>query len=99
LEEIPSTRVKPLYESFVSSRDPESIAREETYKEKRRDGKANYVNRDSPLLGNTIYVHGFGLNENILRTSFSIFGNILNVTSETDKKFVFLFTFNTLINY
>jgi hypothetical protein len=87
LEDMPSTRVKPLYESFVSSRDPESIAREETFREKRRDGKANYVNRDTPQTGNTIYVHGFGVNESILRTGFSIFGNILNITSESDKKY------------
>lgn len=95
LEEMPSTRVKPLYESFVSSRDPESIAREETYKEKRRDGKANYVNRDTPLQGNTIYVHGFGLNQHILTTHFSIFGNILNLTSETDKNCGFV-TFDSI---
>lgn len=70
----------------MSSRDPESIAREETYKEKRRDGKANYVNRDTPQQGNTVYVHGIGLNEHILRTGFTLFGNILNVTAETEKK-------------
>ena len=86
LEDIPSNRVKPLYESFVSSRDPETIAREETFKEKRKDGKANYVNRDTPQMGKTIYVHGFDITEPILRTGFSIFGNILNINAETDKK-------------
>jgi len=95
LEDMPSTRVKPLYESFVSSRDPESIAREETFREKRRDGKANYVNRDTPQTGNTIYVHGFGVNESILRTGFSIFGNILNITSESDKNCGFV-TFDSI---
>ncbi|CAG2119539.1 unnamed protein product [Medioppia subpectinata] len=84
-----------MYESFVSSRDPESVAREETFREKRRDGKANYVNRDTPQTGNTIYVHGFGVNEPILRTGFSIFGNILNITSETDKNCGFV-TFDSI---
>lgn len=86
LEDIPSNRVKPLYESFVSSRDPETIAREETFKEKRKDGKANYVNRDTPQTGKTIYVHGFGITDSILRTGFTMFGNILNINAETDKK-------------
>lgn len=79
-------KIKPLYESFVSSRDPDTIAREETLKEKKRDGKANYINRDSPQQGNTIYVWGIGVNESILRNGFSVFGNILNITAEVDKK-------------
>ena len=72
----------------MSARDPETIAREETFKEKRKDGKANYVNRDTPQAGKTIYVHGFGVDEPTLRTGFSIFGNILNINAETDKKYI-----------
>lgn len=79
---------KPLYESFVMSRDPHSIAREETFREKKRDGKANYVNRDNPQQGNTIYIHGENLTEDILRLGFSTFGTVLNITTEHSKKYV-----------
>ncbi|XP_054156453.1 negative elongation factor E-like [Oppia nitens] len=95
LENIVSNRVKPLYETFISSRDPETIAREETVREKRRDGKANYVNRDTPQTGNTIYVHGIGINEPTLRTGFSMFGNIMNITVEVDKNCGFV-TFDSI---
>ena len=78
--------MRPLYESFVSARDPETIAREETFKEKRKDGKANYVNRDTPQAGKTIYVHGHGIDEPLLSNGFCTFGNILNINAETEKK-------------
>lgn len=80
-------RKKLLYESFGQSRDPHSLAREETFREKKRDGKANYVNRDNPQQGNTIYVHGDNINEDILRLGFSSFGIILNITTEPSKKY------------
>lgn len=83
----------------MSSRDPESIAREETYKEKRRDGKTNYVNRDTPQQGNTIYVHGYGVNEHVLRTGFSLFGNIMNINSESEKKYVLQKLSENMIKY
>lgn len=71
------------------SRDPHFVAREETFREKKRDGKANYVNRDTPDQGNTIYIHGENLDEDTLRLIFSSFGTILNVNAEPSKKFVF----------
>uniref|UniRef100_T1J1B0 protein kinase C n=1 Tax=Strigamia maritima TaxID=126957 RepID=T1J1B0_STRMM len=61
---------KGLYESFVSARD----SREN------RDGKM-----EKPKQGNTIYVHGFGVTEEILRNAFSDFGNIINISMEIDK--------------
>lgn len=80
--------MKPLYESFVMSRDPHSVAREEAFREKKRDGKVNYVNRDNPQQGNTIYVHGENISEDILRLAFSTFGPVLNITAEPNKKYV-----------
>ena len=68
------------------SRDPHSLAREETFREKKRDGKANYVNRDNPQQGNTIYVHGDNISEDLLRLAFATFGTILNITTELSKK-------------
>ncbi|KAH9397799.1 Serine/threonine-protein kinase N2 [Tyrophagus putrescentiae] len=76
---------KPFYESFVHSRDPHSLAREETYREKKRDGKANYVNRDNPQQGNTIYVRGENMTEAFLRMGFSSFGTVLHIAAEPSK--------------
>ncbi|KAI2802880.1 hypothetical protein RDWZM_001133 [Blomia tropicalis] len=76
---------KPLYESFVITRDAHTVAREETFREKKRDGKANYVNRDNPQQGNTIYIHGENLTEDMLRLAFSTFGTVLNITAEPSK--------------
>ncbi|KAH7642609.1 negative elongation factor E [Dermatophagoides farinae] len=84
-DEPESKRLKPLYESFVMSRDPHSVAREEAFREKKRDGKVNYVNRDNPQQGNTIYVHGENISEDILRLAFSTFGPVLNITAEPNK--------------
>ena len=69
------------------SRDPHSVAREEAFREKKRDGKVNYVNRDNPQQGNTVYVHGENLNEDILRLAFVTFGPVLNITAEPNKKY------------
>ncbi|GAB6021885.1 hypothetical protein CHUAL_006051 [Chamberlinius hualienensis] len=40
--------------------------------------------------GNTIYVHGYGVTETILRNSFTSFGNIINISMETDKNCGFI---------
>lgn len=39
-----------------------------------------------PRRGNTIYAHGFGVTEEILRKAFSNFGTIINISMELDKK-------------
>ena len=42
--------------------------------------------RDNPKKGNTIYVHGHGVTEELLRKAFSTFGTIVNITMELDRK-------------
>lgn len=95
ISRTPYQQPKFLYESSLSSKDAESIAREETNRDRRRDGKANYVNRDVPNQGNTVYVRGQGVNENLLRTGLSPFGNILNISVESEKSCGFV-TFESI---
>lgn len=42
--------------------------------------------RDNPKKGNTIYVHGHGVTEELLRKAFATFGTIVNITMELDRK-------------
>lgn len=84
-----------MFDSGLPSKEKEAIAREETFREKRRDGKAHYVNRDIPNVGNTIYVHGIGLTEQLLKTAFVQFGNVIKVTSEFNKNCGFV-TFESI---
>lgn len=67
---------KGLYDSFVSGRDNNRES---------RDGRA-----ERPKQGNTVYVHGFGVTEDILRSAFSKFGSIINISMEIDKNCGFI---------
>lgn len=84
-----------LYSNFVSAKDVESIAREETMRERKREGKAHYVNRDLPNHGNTVFVRGHGLTEPSLRTEFSMCGSIVQITTEPEKNCAFV-TFESI---
>jgi negative elongation factor E len=42
--------------------------------------------RDPPKRGNTIYIHGLGITEDIIRRTFSNFGNIVHINMEKEKK-------------
>ncbi|CAG5119758.1 unnamed protein product [Candidula unifasciata] len=46
--------------------------------------------REPPKRGNTLYVHGLGINEDMLQKSFSNFGKIVNINMETDKNTAFI---------
>ena len=81
--------------SGVPIQEKEAFAREATFREKKRDGKAHYINRDIPNVGNTIYVYGIGVNEQMLRSGFAPYGNILNVTVEYTRNCGFI-TFETI---
>lgn len=84
-----------MFDSGIPTKEKEAIAREETFREKRRDGKAHYVNRDIPTVHSTIYVHGIGLTEQMLKNAFAQFGNIIKVTSEFNKNCGFV-TFESI---
>lgn len=41
-----------------------------------------------PRQGHTIYVFGYNISEELLKKSFSTYGNIVNVNMEIEKKYV-----------
>ena len=41
---------------------------------------------ERPRQGNTVYVYGFGVTEDILQKAFSSFGNLVNISMEVEKK-------------
>ena len=71
----PACRFQTLYDSFISARDKEERSAS-------RD-----VASDKPRQGNTVYVRGFGVNEQLLRRAFHKFGAIVNISMEIEKKY------------
>ncbi len=65
----PPKKVKNLYDSFVSARD----------REERR------LEPDKPRQGNTVYVFGYSVTEDILKATFADCGKIVNVSMEVEK--------------
>ena len=63
--------MKNLYESFVSKRDRE----ERGLGDKDKDSRT----------GHTVYVHGFGITEDLLRGTFANLGKIVNISCEVEK--------------
>ncbi|XP_015920176.1 negative elongation factor E [Parasteatoda tepidariorum] len=81
----PRPPVKKLYESFVSSRKLEDEIKEERARdiprrERDRDGRP-----ERPRQGNTVYVRGYGVTQEILQKTFEPIGNIINISMEMDK--------------
>lgn len=78
-----STRpaVKSLYDSFVSGGNLD----EDDPKHFDRDPEKEGPPPERPRQGNTLYVHGVGLAEDLLRSAFSPFGPILSISMEVDK--------------
>ena len=51
-----------------------------------RDRERERREREPPKKGNTVYVYGHGLTEEILNKAFTNLGTIVNVSMESDKK-------------
>lgn len=73
-------RIKNLYDSFANARDREERGLNEKQQQK----------VDKPRQGNTIYVSGYNINEEFLKKHFSTFGNVINISMEIEKKYVFI---------
>ncbi len=75
--EPPPKKVKNLYESFVSARD----------REERGLADKEGLKPDRPRQGNTVYVFGYGITEEIIRGTFasSEKAKIVNVSMEVEK--------------
>lgn len=67
-------------------------------REERREERSQQERRDRdydlPKKGNTIYVNGLDITEEILRKAFSNIGSILNINMERDKQLVFSLLWN-----
>ncbi|XP_005106068.1 negative elongation factor E [Aplysia californica] len=74
-----SKRIKGLNETFVSA----------GYGNRSYD-RPEREHRDPPKKGNTIYVHGVGITEDMLKKSFSNFGKIVNISMETERNKAFI---------
>lgn len=88
-------RVKDLYDSFVSAKStndkvpttpgaPAATAATAAVTTEKPAGPTKVEPR--PRAGNTIFVCGYKISEDFLKKHFSSFGNILNISMETEKK-------------
>lgn len=92
--ELSKPRRKKLFESFVSegamrdSKDNSDGEQPQTpYKRPRLLGfdRDREDRRETPKKGNTIYVYGHGVTEELLRKAFATFGTIVNISMELDR--------------
>ncbi|XP_054722232.1 negative elongation factor E-like [Uloborus diversus] len=77
--------VKKLYESFVSSRKLEDEVKEDRVREIQRRERDRDGRPERPRQGNTVYVRGYGVTQEILQKAFNSIGNIINISMEMDK--------------
>lgn len=66
----------------MSARDRE----ERGLTEVKETGGGGRPEQAKPRQGNTIYVYGYKITEDILKTAFQPFGKIVNVSMEIEKK-------------
>lgn len=85
--ETSKSKVSRLSESFVSptGRYDGENRRERDRDDRRERGRDDRRDREPPTKGHTVYVHGIGVTEEILKTAFSNFGNIVNINIERER--------------
>jgi len=76
-EALQKTKQKNLYESFVKERD-------------REERGLNEDNPSKPRVGHTVYVYGYGISEDLLRSTFTQYGQIVNISMEVEKNCGFI---------
>jgi len=102
-EAPPAKKTKNLYESFVHARDREERGLAPKGEKpgssgllgntmKKGDDQLKGGSKDSPgqRQGNTIYVHGYNITEDLLRTTFGSCGKIVNISMEVEKNCGFI---------
>lgn len=77
--------VKKLYESFISSRKLEEEIREDHPKDTIRRERDRDRLPERPRQGNTVYVRGVGITQEILQRTFESTGTIIHISMEMDK--------------
>ncbi|KAL8567082.1 hypothetical protein ACOMHN_027509 [Nucella lapillus] len=80
-------KIGRLSDSFVSSssRHDSDGRRDRDRDDRRERGRDDRRDREPPSKGQTIYVHGIGVNEDLLKKAFSSFGKILNINTERER--------------
>jgi len=76
-EHVQKQKQKNLYENFVRERDREERGLAEE-------------NSNKPRQGHTVYVFGYQISEEMLRSTFSQFGAIVNISMEVEKNCGFI---------
>lgn len=77
-------RMRGLYDNFVrGERGDRGLDREERREE--RDRRDRPEREPLPKKGNTVYVHGHGATEELLRKAFHNFGTIVNISLEKER--------------
>lgn len=78
--EPPVKKVKNLYDTFVLARD-----REERGLSNDATESLSSLKSDKPRQGNTVYVFGYQINEDLLKKAFQPLGKIVNISMEVEK--------------
>lgn len=82
-------RARGLYDNFVRGERierPDRGGEREEKREDRREERRDWSDREPyPKKGNTVYVHGHGITEDLLRKAFHNFGNIVNISLEKER--------------
>ena len=78
--EPPKKTMKNLYETFVAARD-----REERGILDAGESTSSLKTSDKPRQGNTVYVFGYQITEDLLKNAFSPLGKIVNISMEVEK--------------
>ncbi|XP_076438304.1 negative elongation factor E-like [Babylonia areolata] len=78
-------KLSRLSDSFVASSSRHHDDRRDRDREDRRERGRDGRDREPPSKGHTVYVHGIGVTEEILKSAFSNFGNIVNINIEREK--------------
>ena len=109
-EAPPAKKTKNLYESFVHARDREERGLAPKGEKpgssgllgntmKKGDDQLKGSLKDGPghRQGNTIYVHGYNITEDLLKATFGSCGKIVNISMEVEKNCGFV-TFDKVTN-
>lgn len=90
--DMETSRVQNLYQQIATERDREERGLVDKKSAAATDTTTSSIinspsvaNREKPRTGNTIYVSGHRVTDEFLRTHFSVFGKIVNVSMEIEK--------------
>lgn len=98
VEAPPAKKHKNLYDSFITARDREERGLAVVGDLPGTIPNIRASNPDRPRQGNTVYVFGYNITEEILLTAFTPMGKIVNISMEVEKVSNFVLNINSNIN-